>query len=350
MNFTSSSRLLTDIDHDLGYKNQYNQEDATKILNIVNKCTLIELKNFNISQLRLLKLIKHRENQEFKRVEDLLELEGFGIKVLEKFCNSILQTDLKDAIVDEVVEAQPQAIAKKHSFVTPALIESVRKKITSIVSFQHDLNFFAWSKICYNPAADNIESLKYYVEEWYCYEIRNSDKKLNLSDLTQLLVHLNDHIPQADVYVMEALPMVSTMRSGQSQIVVNIQKAQFYAMVCALMGARKSLKFDLPDKSLVDTVYFLRTFLPSRFYKYLVGTERIASAKVVEKIFEYQDPSIKPTENPKFESISIPMELQNYWKSTTPVQQEYLGNSLLNGLTFMKLSVEKCNKCIASVK
>lgn len=356
---TTSQQLYSQTEEvtDLGYRNQYNHEEAIRILDTVNKFSPKELKNYNISQMRLNKLLHHRDIQgNFKSVEELLELEGFGVKVLERFCNSILQSEVRECEHEEEDKAGTEktveiSYRKKNSFISPALLEAFRPTIKTVVSFQLDLNFFAWSKICYNPEATDIIAGKYYLEEWHCYEVGNLNKKLKLPDLIKLLVHLNDHIPHADVYVIESLPLVHTIRNSQAQIVVNVTKAQFYAMVSAVMAARKPIKMtENGNEELIDNVYFLKTFLPSRFYKYLVGSERIASADVIEHIIEYNLQSKSVIEDPKLSSIDIPFELKEYWMSASSVHKEYLGTSLLVGLTFMKLCIEKCNKSIASMK
>lgn len=242
-----------------------------------------------------------------------------------------------------------QKIGSKDTFVSPSLLETVRHRINSIVSFHIDLNYFAWTKICYLP---NNENEKFYVEEWYCHEIDSADRKLNLSTMSQLLVHLIEHIPKADAYVVEAMPLINTSQGGPAQIVVNIKKAQFYAMLCALMSARNSLKsHDKNTQQLYfDSVFFIKTFLPSRFYKYLIGSEKVAAEQVVNMIFDYND-SVKHFEKiPKLESIDVPLKLRNYFSSSRSIEKEYLGNSLLVGLTFLKLCVQRCNECYGSLK
>lgn len=96
-NFSSTSKLCSDYEqaNDLGFKNHYSAIENDKILNAINQRSLQDMRNFNISQLRLDRIIQRREKfGEFRSVEDLLEVEGFGIKILEKFCNSILKADV----------------------------------------------------------------------------------------------------------------------------------------------------------------------------------------------------------------------------------------------------------------
>jgi transcription elongation factor len=219
------------------------------------------------------------------------------------------------------------------------------------VSFQIDLNYFAWTKICYLP--DEKLAGKLFVDEWHCHKLdQYFDKKPNLSSMSSLLVQLADEIPQADAYVIEGMPMVNTTQGGAAQIFVNIHKVQFYAMLCALMSCRKSIKaLDAnAEKNYFPNMYFLKSFLPSRFYKYLIGSEKVATEQVVDFIFDYNAKVNHREEMPKLESVDIPKDLIDYFHESMPVEKEYLGNSLLIGLTFMKLCVQKCPKCISTLK
>lgn len=310
-----------------------------------------DLRKFNIAQMRLIKLVERRDKfGEFRSIEEMLELDGFGIRILEKFCDSIIQADIIEAEGISQESILNQKTPKKDSYVTPALLEIVRNQINTIVSFHIDLNYFAWSKIRYLP--NETVTGMFSVEEWHVDELVQFDKKPNLSSMSSLLVHLIDHIPEADAYVIEAMPMVNTNQGGAAQIVVNIQKAQFYAMLCALMSARKSIKIPGDETKIkhFDNVYFLRSFLSSRFYKYLIGNEKVATEQVVDMIFQYNSVFGHVQQMPKLDSVDISKNFKDYFQSSRPVEREYLGNALLVGLTFMKLCIQKCPKCIGALK
>jgi transcription elongation factor, mitochondrial len=165
---------------DLGFKNNYSPEETDRVLNAVNSYTYLELKSYNISQIRLQKILARREKQgNFKTLEDILELDGFGIKILEKFCNSIILSPpiIKPKEHDAVEARAPSATSnsseesvdstKKSQFITPALIEVTRNSVETIVSFHIDLNFFAWTKIFYNrDANEQMDEPKFIIEDW----------------------------------------------------------------------------------------------------------------------------------------------------------------------------------------
>jgi transcription elongation factor len=81
---------------DLGFRNPYSAAENEKILNIINTSSMSDLRKFNIALARINRLVERREKLgDFHSIEDMLEIESFGIKILEKFCDSIIQADLQ---------------------------------------------------------------------------------------------------------------------------------------------------------------------------------------------------------------------------------------------------------------
>lgn len=257
-----------------------------------------------------------------------------------------------------LVKTQPES-TKRAQFLTPALLEVIRNKVNTVVSFHIDLNYFAWTKFYYDRQAnEELEEPKFFVDGWNCYEFAKQEKNLKLTDLIELLVKFNDRIPDADVYTIESLPIaVQAKQPGSAlQVNVNIQKTQLTAMLSILMAARRSvnkmlagdeskeLTFEISDGQeipYIDSVYFLRNFLPSRFYKILIGNERVSAANVINEIITYNY-TVHNRFDPTFASINIPEEYRDFWKNSSRIHQEYLGSSMLVGLTFLKLCIERC--------
>lgn len=334
-----------------------------------------ELSTFDISKQRINKIeIRKQKQGQFASMEEILELDGFGVKVLEKFCDSILKT-LPDGVENKVkpstAEPQPMLLKKKQQFVTPALPETIRKSITSCVSFHVDLNCVAWTKLNFSSENDdNYDENAIGVNEWMCYEVGSDDKKLSLSDLMQVLVNLNNKIPYADVYVVEAqqMPQAAKQPGSPVQMNFNIQKAQFLAMLSIMMASRESAimeeateimtqsdfqGLEVPDdvkmraKSQLN-IFFLRNFLSSRLYKTFIGNERVSTEQVVEKLLRYNFSSDQP-QDLAFDSIDVPQHLREYFHTSSKLDREYMGQSLLVGLTFVKLCILKCAQTTASL-
>lgn len=365
----------------LKLKTDYNSNQKSTILSKVNSSAEDELEEFDISQQRLKKILQRRKKQgDFTAIEEILELDGFGVKVLEKFYNSILAekndsrglNDKSDSKTETVTndktndlpenQKDSKASRKKVQFVQPPLHDSVRSSIKSIVSFHADLNFIAWTKLRLEPNESSPGQI--VVEEWMTQEIScEDDKKLSLIDLIKILMPLCKEIPSGDVYVVEAQQMSTASQQGATsiQININVEKAQLIAMLSILMASRssspKTSSSDEEPKASVNALkntsksmplYFLRNFLASRLYKILVGNERVSANDVVESIFNYGE-SISKTENASLSAVDVPWSLKEQYSKSGRVEREYMGQSMLIGLTFLKLCVLKCPHTAASV-
>lgn len=124
----------------------YSKVDENYILKIINENSAVDLERyintlilfiikislqcllkfrFSLAKVRIKKLDQYRTKKgKFTNLEDVLDVDGFGIKVLEKFYNSILDArDDKGPIKNTLKD-------KKHlSFLTPNLSENLRKVI-----------------------------------------------------------------------------------------------------------------------------------------------------------------------------------------------------------------------------
>lgn len=327
----------------LEFQHNYDEKQIDKILNTINKKTGIELANFEISKQRIKKIEMRRQKQgEFSSIEDILELDGFGVKVLEKFCNSILKVD--DASKEGELEQLPLYV-KKQQFVSPRLSEETRTSISSCLSFHFDLNRVAWTKLCFESENGSLN-----VEEWMCHKISSEEKKLNLSDLVQIGLNLITKIPSADVYVIEAAqtPQIAKQQNNVTQMAINLQKSQFLAMLSVLMAARGSNNIestsefgDWEDSETQQTLFLLRNFVASRLFKTFIGNERVSAENVIRGLLNQNE--LQSDRN----QIDVPDNLRQFYFDSNKVDREFMGQSLLNGLAFFKLSVLKCPQSIA---
>lgn len=349
------------------FQSNYTDKQIDQILQTINSRPVDELSNFDISKQRIKKIeIRKQKQGEFASIEEILELDGFGVKVLEKFCDSILGTLPGVVKQTKGAESDTQSLLskKKQQFVSPALLDTVRKSITSCVSFYVDLNSVAWTKLTFSSENDGsgVEN-PICIDEWMCYEVGNDDKKLSLSDLIEVLITLNNKIPYADVYVVEAqqMPQAAKQPGSPVQMNFNIQKAQFLAMLSILMASRESSVIDneqsqsnfeepgkdpkMPAKR-QQNIFFLRNFLSSRLYKTFVGNERVATEQVVEKLLRYNYSPDQPNDL-AFDTIDVPQHLREYFFTSGKIDKEYMGQSLLVGLTFVNLCILKCAQSTA---
>lgn len=366
--FLSSEEPATKKSNSLEFNNSYSENQEFKILSTVNYQSDVELESYNISKARIRKIsLRKQKMGNFKKVEEILELDGFGVKVLEKFCDSILKYEqqLKDST--EANESQ-LVTKKKQQFVSPLLLENVRKSITSCVSLHMDLSCIAWTKFKLNPKSDEDPSIKSIsIEDWNCFEIADADKKLSLTDLIQILLYINNKLPTADSYVIEAQQVVQQTQPGNPvQINVNVQKSQLIAMMSILLASRdgnhvriepdveeqsdKEFETEVTKKKSISQqrLFLMRHFLASRLHKTYIGAEKVSTEHVIENILRYNYTDDQP-ESTNFNLLDVPQIHREMYNDAPKVHKEYLGQSLLVGLTFLKLCVQKCSQSLSVI-
>lgn len=319
---------------------------------------------FNISKQRLKRILQTKEKVgNFTKLEQILELDGFGIKVFEKFCESILQSKeepVKDQAEPTKVSTSPLTTVKKAQFITPVLHENVRKSIRTCVSLNLGLDCIAWTKFSlnYHEESTNIKCIN--VEEWDSHSI-DEGKKLNIPDLIHIMSYVNQRLPEADAYVLEALPSINAAKQpgNVAQVNINIQKYQSIAMLSVLLANRNASQesFDqfadheenLKKKSYSQQVFFLRNYLASRLFKVYVGQEKVSTEHVMEDILRYNyDGNGESSSGDRTVSglylnpMEVPNSLRHVYNDASRVEKDYLGYSFLIGLSFVKLCVLKC--------
>lgn len=308
---------------------------------------------FNITKNRLLKIeIWKRKHGKFTNITDILEVEGFGIKVLDNFCKSIINNN------SENVEKLIKAVTKKvPQFTIPPLYERNRTTIESCVSIHMGVSSVTWTRFLLHP------DLPCEVTHWNHFDI--SEKKLHLSDFVQIVLYINSLLPEADVYILENPQMAQPSAPGSPiQVNINIQKSQLISMLSLILANRNhdnkffnEQEFGLEEESLEDVelkkiqpqqkVFFLKPFLSSRLFGLYIGNERVSTESVILDLLRVHyniedsvDSSMDTTEI--VSKVNVPIDLRSYYSQTENFRKEYLGQSLLMGLCFLRLCVLKC--------
>ncbi|ETN63173.1 hypothetical protein AND_005120 [Anopheles darlingi] len=330
----------------LGFPCTYSEEETKKILNTLNEQDVEELYKYNISKYRLKKIEGWRKKfGGFLSLEQVLELDGFGVTVLRKFYDSIVHGPKADAVVAPKV--------KEVKFTTPLLATQVAARVTSCVSLYVGLDYVTWAR--FKVTKDQPTALT----GWNSYNI--SDRKLHLAELIRNVTHINQLIPEADVYVVENPPVAQATAMGSAvQTNINVQRSQLIGMLM-LMLANRPTSFSQPHQqmggdgetggqgaegelpSAGSNVFFLKQYLSARLFGIFVGNERVSAEEVVRSLMDRQ---IGPNEDESLQSVqsrlNIPVGLRIIYDENDRAEREFLGQSLLLGLTFLRLCVFKC--------
>nr|XP_019563073.2 uncharacterized protein LOC109431311 [Aedes albopictus] len=309
----------------LGFPCAYSDEETRKILNTLNEEDVEQLYKYNISKYRLKKIEGWRKKfGSFMSLDQVLELDGFGITVLRKFYDSIVQNP-KDA------EAVAQkAIKKDVKFTTPIFSVNVIPKIQSCVSLYVGLDYVTWAKFKVSKDEPTV------LTGWNSFQI--NDRKLHVSELIRNVTQINQLIPEADVYVVENPAVAQTVAMGSAtQTNINVQKSQLIAMIMLMLSNR------VPESAeIVPNVYFVKQYTSARLFGIFVGNERVSADGVVRSLMERQiGPNEESVEHVQSKLV-IPSGLKVVYEENDSAEREFLGQSMLLGLSFLRLCVFKC--------
>lgn len=237
-------------------------------------------------------------------------------------------------------------------FTIPHLYEHVRGTIESCVSVHIGVSSVTWTRFLIHP------DLPCEVTHWNHFDI--SEKKLHLSDFVQIVLYIDSLLPDANIYVLENPQMAQPSAPGSPvQVNINIQKSQLISMLSIILANRsfddsffkqeenseneEEIKKSQPQQN----VLFLKPFLASRLFGLYIGNERVSTESVILELlrvhYNIDEAGDDPVDKKEIlGKINVPMDLRTYYSQSVNFQKEYLGQSLLMGLCFLRLCVLKC--------
>lgn len=192
------------------------------------------------------------------------------------------------------------------------------------------LDFVTWAK--FKVAKDQPTVLT----GWSSFQI--SDRKLHVSELIHNVTQINQLIPEADVYIVENPAVAQMVAMGSAvQTNINVQKSQLIAMIMLMLANRVP---ECPD--IVPSVYFLKQYTSARLFGIFVGNERVSADSVVRSLMERQIGPNEESVRHEQSKIDIPSGLKVVYEENDSAEREFLGQSMLLGLSFLRLCVFKC--------
>lgn len=265
-------------------------------------------------------------------LDQVLELDGFGITVLRRFYDSII-TSSKDH-----EEVSPKMMKKEPSFTTPIFPAGLATKVQNCVSLYVGLDFVTWAK--FNISKDKPTTLT----GWNSFAI--PDRKLHISDLIHIVSQMNRLIPEGDVYVVENPAVAQAVVGGSAlKTNINVQKSQIIAMIMLMLTSRSRENADI-----TENIFFLKQYISARLFGIYVGTERVSCENVVRSLLEHQvglsEDSIEQIQS----KLVVPSGLKILYEENHDVEREFLGQSLLVGLTFVRLCILECKDSVSALK
>lgn len=270
-------------------------------------------------------------------------MEGFGLKIAEKFFKSLLEPAWSRQSLSQFA---PPKVTRTAPFITPLMSEQQRQLITSSVGVRIGVTSVSWARL-------ELPESKYApceLTHWQHHEI--NDKKLHLAELVRRCLYVAHQIPQADCYILENPQMAQASSNPGSidQQNVNIQKAQITAMLSYALLARSN-----PDESKTN-LFYLRRFLTARLFNHLVGTERVSSEETLlgmmrtRTFYNMEEAHLEQQEKTYLcNQVQFSSDLRAMYAKVERYQRELLGQAFLLNLAFVRLVLLQDPSSIASV-
>ncbi|KAK5640444.1 hypothetical protein RI129_011255 [Pyrocoelia pectoralis] len=305
---------------------KYSENDQEFILTTLNTATAEHLKQLNISQNRINSLKTWQTNQgTFKSFSDLLEVEGFGIKILDKLCSSIISNQSQS-------ESTPAISKNRRHFVIPPLNKQLQN-FTSAIGLYLGPVGVSWSGLT------KCNELK----EWDCLKFPEVSKKMLPMDTFNLAQTILKKIPLADFYVFEAPMYIAHI--GNKQTIVHNEHLELLSMLLALLNTSRKHNTQLTEENVPNCVYYLRSNLSARLFRTLMGSERVSTTPAVNNLLGI---GTIADVTPKI-SLIFCEELKEKYLSQNGINRELLGQALLLIVTFMEICVHKNVESLAAV-
>ncbi|KAF2883956.1 hypothetical protein ILUMI_22214 [Ignelater luminosus] len=322
---------------------KFSSEEQGKILEVLNKSNTEQLSRFDVSQSRIKNLEVWRNKKgPFKSLADVLEVDGLGVKVLERLCESIVQDNQKHDKSGQTNNGKLSNNGKnRKQYLTPILDNDRINNLNSAVGLHLGPAGISWTRIAREQNCLN---------EWGFYDFSTFPKKMLPTDTFQLAITILDKIPVSDIYLFEASPSISMQSTKQAAVMTSYnQQQELTSMLLALINTSPKHAFQPTQNEIShrNNVFFLRSNLSARLFKTLMGTERVSSTTAVSNLLEHAKNSVN--HNLPCNSIKAEGHIIEQYYSQSSVVKELLGQSLLLIITFMELCIYKNPTALGAV-
>lgn len=211
----------------------------------------------------------------------------------------------------------------------PRILQRQSQKIEAFVSIFMDLNGLTWVRFRVDRS---LKIPTIHVCQTYFH--KTAYDKMHLWDMLASLEEIVSQIPKCDVYIIENILQGSyRQKIGKKQVYDIVHLNQCVSMVVAMLTTRNAGQSYTTDPNVV----FMGRDVMGRYFNLFVVNETTSTEIVVRQLLEKKIPAINgrmSNEDIRFE----PNILRAFDKSSK-VKREYLGKTLLIGLTYFRLNL-----------
>lgn len=332
-------------------QSRYNSQEQKQILQILNESSAEEMCRFNVSKERINNLQRfRRKHGQFSTLDDVLEVDGLGVKVLERLCDSILKqisgSELETSV--EMAQIQRKVTSPKNrrsQILTPTLQFDQKRNVESAVGIHIGVSALTWAHIdCSGKLLD-----------WDLYSLEFGNRKLHITSLFRIVQDICERLPKGDLFIMEdSVVLMQSLQQNPASVSINLQTSQLTAMLVALLN-NTPLSEEESSCQYEHRVFFLRSQLPARLFGILVGAERVSAQTVVLNILSgaqknsTTEPSNRNLTSDVYTPISVNQNLTEAYLKRTSVEKESLCWGLLLTIAFMDLIMHQNHHSLRAI-
>lgn len=176
------------------------------------------------------------------------------------------------------------------------------------------------------------------IETWNHHRVDTIGAK-HVFQLCDQLSQVVDKLPASDIYIMDDHIKLQHFRKAVTpkRLAEIVQMSQQFAILVTLLHNRKNRR-DLME-STQSNVFSMNYSTVARFYDLFVGREPISSENIIRNILLHTNKC--PEESLDSLPIELNDDLKKIYLKSYRVEREYLGKSMLMGLTFIRLGLLK---------
>lgn len=217
----------------------------------------------------------------------------------------------------------------------PKLDEQQIDATRTFVSLYLDSNALTWVRFKLN---DNDISV-IHIDKWQYNKLVMIKK--NLHEIIDEMVKFVNEIPDSDTYVMEKhLKKMATV-TAKSATSLMYSNQRIISLVLLL-----TKKYQQNHEQSLNNFYFMPHFLMGRLFELIIGNEITSTQKATEGILK----NVHLNNANNLYQISFDETLRKQYFSASSVEREFLGRTMLLGLSFYRLAIFKCPDSINAIK
>ncbi|KRT83004.1 hypothetical protein AMK59_3023, partial [Oryctes borbonicus] len=240
------------------FEEKFTATEREKILDILNSSNADELSKFKVTRNRLKNLVNWKNKKgAFSTLSEVLEVDGLGINILDRLCQSILSEDVIDS--DKQTRLAINKLRKTN--LVPNLHIADLNGLTCAVGLHIESAGISWAK---------LEKANNKLVTWNYNDFSALPKKVLPTDAFQFAVKIMNSIPPADIYILESKQISGPNKNPT----YSPQQLELTSMLIALLNTspKHTLEHRGPTTDhYPNKIYYLKNRLPARLFGALIG-------------------------------------------------------------------------------